>query len=101
MSAVSLKRLLIFGALIVAFAFLIRMFTAIDEITPDKILIVSDESVVLYTQPDETSLPLITLYRGDKLVWLADEENWIKVGHGQFTGYVQMDQVEKSARFKE
>ncbi|MFC1561594.1 SH3 domain-containing protein [candidate division KSB1 bacterium] len=102
MDSLTFRRILVIVAIAVAVIFLVKMIGALDTILPDKILIVSAETVSIYTQPNANSLSLVELQKGDKLEHL-DESNgdWLKVGHGQFTGFVKADHVEKSARYKE
>jgi len=106
MDSQNIRRFLLFGGLIVAALFLVRMFNKVDTIVPENILIVAEDSAVLYAKPDVNSYELVRFDKGDKVELLEEDKTvegkeWLKVGNGPFTGYIRAQLVVKSARFNE
>ncbi len=101
MSENRFKILLILAGVIFAAIWLGRMIRSVDTVTPENILIVEYNNTGLYSDPDSSSYKLITFNKGDKLVWIKEENNWINVQQGSFSGWVPSKKVKKSARFKD
>jgi hypothetical protein len=101
MSENKFKILLVFAAIIFTGVWLGRMIKSVDNVTPENILIVEMDNTGLYSDPDSSSYKLITLNKGDKLVWISEENDWINAQQGSFSGWVPAKRVKKSARFKE
>ena len=65
-----------------------KMISNIKRITPEQIVYFNNESGYIMSEPDEESVELLDLRKGDKLEFLAEIDEWYKVANGPFEGYV-------------
>ena len=67
-----------------------KMISSIRDIAPEKIITVRSETAILYNEPSEGSLSLLTLEKGDKLEYVRTEGEWIVARNGAFEGYIRL-----------
>jgi len=84
-------------AAIGAIFLLSKMIGTINKtVKPDKIVYVKTDSQDLFSQPDDNSIGLISLNKGDKLIFLEETGEWYKVASGSFTGYIRKEHLSEN-----
>jgi len=97
---IDLKKLMVFiiiVAVIGAIFLLGKMIGTINKtVKPEKIVYVKIESADLLSNPLENSIPLITIEKGDKLIFFEEKDGWMKVAYGSFTGYIKKEYISEN-----
>ncbi|RKY84816.1 hypothetical protein DRQ09_08070 [candidate division KSB1 bacterium] len=65
-------------------------------IKPEKIVYAKMDNLNLRVDPSEGSMVIITVKKGDKLIFLEEKGEWIKVATGSFSGYVKKENISES-----
>ena len=77
-----------------------KMLSNINRITPQKIVYFRDTTGYIMAEPNEKSMKLLELDKGDKLEFVSRGDEWYKVVNGSFEGYVKRESIsEKPVKY--
>ncbi len=90
------KKILIILYVIVGFGAIFlcgRMINSINRIAPKNIVHFIDDSGYIMSEPDDKSIKLLELEKGDKLELVVKENGWCKVINGPYEGFVRTSSI--------
>ncbi len=73
-----------------------KMLSNIDRMSPQKIIYFKDAAGYIMAEPNENSMKLLELDKGDKLELVSEGDEWYKVINGPFEGYVKRKSISEN-----